>query len=88
MNKIGQEITQKRTSELNTKDREDFERFVQEEKKKRMKEQQEEKLTSKMPNKEGNASDADKARQKEELAKEKHAFDARHNIQIDDIERE
>jgi hypothetical protein len=34
MNKIGQEITQKRTSELNTKDREDFERFVQEQKEK------------------------------------------------------
>jgi hypothetical protein len=88
MDKIGQEITQKRTSGLNAKERENFERFVQEQKKKRMKEQHEEKLTSKMPDKEGDASDADMARQTEELAKEKHAFNARQDAEVDDIEKE
>ena len=56
--KIGNDITAKKTAGLNAKDSEEFEKFVQERKKKRMKEQQEEeKITHKMPDKEGEPSD-------------------------------
>ena len=59
--KIGNDITAKKTSGLNAKDHEDFEKFVQERKKKRAREEkgQEEKVTGKIPTDEGDASSAD-----------------------------
>jgi hypothetical protein len=87
--KIGSDITAKKTAGLNAKDHEDFEKFVEERKRKQMKkEEHDEKVTSKMPDKEGDASDSDLMKQNEELAKEKHAFDARHDVPLDDIESE
>jgi hypothetical protein len=87
--KIGSDITAKKTSGLNAKDREDFEKFVEERKRKRIKqEDQEEKITGKLPDKEGDASDADLAKQTGELIREKNAANARHDIPIEDIESE
>ena len=87
--KIGNDITAKKTAGLNAKDHEDFEKFVQERKRKRTKEEeQEEKVTSKLPNNEGDASSADLAKQTQELVQEKKAFEAKNNAQIDDIESE
>jgi hypothetical protein len=88
--KIGSDITAKKTAGLNAKDHENFEKFVQERKKKRTREEkgQEEKVTGKMPEKEGDASNSDLIKQNEELAKEKHAYDARHDVPLEDIETE
>ncbi len=87
--KIGNDVTATKTSGLNAKDSQDFETFVQERKKKQLKpEEKDEKITSKMPNKEGDASSQDLAKQTQELVKEKNDFDSRHDIPIEDIERE
>lgn len=88
--KIGNDITAKKTAGLNTKDHEDFEKFVEERKKKRTREEkgQEEKVAGKIPTDEGDASSADLAKQTQELVQEKKAFEAKHNTQIDDIESE
>jgi hypothetical protein len=87
--KIGSDITAKKTAGLTAKDHEDFEKFVEERKKKQAKpEEKEEKITGKMPNDEGDASAKDLAKQTQELAKEKNDFDSRHDVQLDDIERE
>jgi hypothetical protein len=86
--KIGKDITDKKTAGLNAKESQDFEKFVKERRSKKIKEEEEEKITSKMPDNEGDATDADLARQTEELVREKNAFNARHNIPIDDIESE
>ncbi len=87
--KIGNDITATKTSGLNTKDSQDFEKFVQERKKKQLKpEEKEEKITGKMPSNEGDASAQDLARQTQALVKEKNDFDSRHDVQLEDIERE
>jgi hypothetical protein len=87
--KIGNDVTTAKTSGLNAKDSQDFEKFVQERKKKQLKpEEKEEKITSKMPNDEGDASAKDLAKQTHELVKEKNDFDSRHDVQLEDIERE
>jgi hypothetical protein len=88
--KIGNDIMAKKTSGLNAKDSQDFEKFVQERKKKRTREEkgQEEKVTGKIPTDEGDASSQDLAKQTGELIQEKKAFEAKHNTQIDDIESE
>ena len=69
------------------KTREGFEKFAQERKKKRMKEQQEEKLTSKMPDKEGDASDTDMAKQQKRLLKKNTLLATRQTASLDDIEK-
>lgn len=87
--KIGSDITAKKTAGLTAKDHEDFEKFVEERKRKRIKqEDQEEKIKGKIPDREGDASDADLAKQTQELVKEKNGFDSRHDVQLEDIERE
>ena len=85
--KIGKDITDKKTAGLNAKESQDFEKFVKERRSKKIKEEEEQKITSKMPDNEGDASDSDLIKQNEELAKEKHAFDKQRDLEtLEDIE--
>jgi hypothetical protein len=82
--KIGNDVTATKTSGLNAKDSQDFEKFVQERKKKQLKpEEKEEKITSKMPDLEGDASAKDLARQTQEILREKNASNTRH-VDVED----
>ena len=56
--------------------------------KKRTQENTEEDIKYGMPSNEGDATGKDLAKQTQELVQEKKAFEAKHNAQIDDIERE
>jgi hypothetical protein len=85
--KIGNDVMAKKTAGLNAKESQDFERFAKERKKKTAKEpEQEEKISSKLPDREGDASAADLAKQTQELVQEKKAFEAKQHTEIDDIE--
>ncbi|MCW3983201.1 MAG: hypothetical protein NWE96_04320 [Candidatus Bathyarchaeota archaeon] len=78
--KIGNEILSKKTTGLSAKDHDEFERFKEQRKKKTQQKEKEEKITAKMPNDEGDATDTEIAKQREDLAKEKHAYDELNNI--------
>ena len=74
--KIGKDITDKKIVGISSpKDSKDFEKFVKERRSKKIKEEEEQKITSKMPDNEGIATDEDLIKQREQLLKEKNAFD-------------
>jgi hypothetical protein len=87
--KIGSDVgISKKTSGLNAKDHQDFEKFVEERKRKRMKQEEtEEKLTSRMPE-EGQQSDDAMADDRAKLAEEKSAYTNKRQKTLQDIETE
>lgn len=88
--KIGKSILDKKSNAVSppkTQDGKQLEKFLEQRRKKRT-EDTEENIKYKMPSDEGDASDSDLIKQNEELAKEKHAFNARHDVKLDDIENE
>ncbi|MGD0071608.1 MAG: hypothetical protein ABSB71_08630 [Candidatus Bathyarchaeia archaeon] len=86
--KIGKDITDKKIGGISSpKDSKDFEKFVQERKRKRIKEEEEEKITSKMPD-EKQPSDDKLADEMAKLATEKSVFVNNRQRAIQDIEEE
>lgn len=66
-----------------------MERFLEQRRKKRTQEDSEENIRYGVPTNEGDASDADLAKQTDELMKEKQAFDSKQAVKpLDDIEAE
>lgn len=88
--KIGKSILDKKSNTVSPPKKQDgrqLEKFLEKRKKKRT-EDTEENIKYKMPNNEGDASDADLIKQNEEFAKEKHCFNTRYAEQLDDIEKD
>lgn len=87
--KIGKNILNKPSNAVSPPKKQECRQLEKlEQGKKKRTEDTEENIKYTMPDKEGDASAQDLAKQTEELTKEKHAFDARHDIPIDDIESE
>ena len=72
-----------------TQEGKQLERFLEQRRKKRTQEDSEENIRYGVPTNEGDASDADLAKQTDELMKEKQAFDSKQAVKpLDDIEAE
>jgi hypothetical protein len=87
--KIGKSILDKKSNAVSppkAQDGKQLEKFL-EKRRKRRTEDTEENIKYKMPTDEGDATDADLIKQNEELAREKHAFSTRHDVQLDDTEK-
>lgn len=90
MKQIGNSVLNKKSSNISPpkKQNSNHTENLEHKQKKRTKENTEEDIKYGIPSNEGDATPEDLARQTEELTKEKHAFDAQHNVQLDDIEKE